>query len=131
MCCSVVPILFGWFSRVPSLHALVFIQKTFFTTCSTYNQGCSHPTVQLSLIHRLLLGGRHFFKTVENQGGLLRNHLQSWDQEHREQGSARGFHWQQSGPHIMCMERSRYIQPFPLSASVPSSKRRHYRITGI
>ena len=29
MCCGVVPILFGWFLRVPSLHALVFIQKTF------------------------------------------------------------------------------------------------------
>ena len=25
----VVPILFGWFLRVPSLHALVFIWKTF------------------------------------------------------------------------------------------------------
>ena len=25
----VVPISFGWFSRVPSLHALVFVQKTF------------------------------------------------------------------------------------------------------
>ena len=29
MCCGVVPILFGWFLRVPSLHALVFIRKTF------------------------------------------------------------------------------------------------------
>ena len=29
MCCGVIPILFGWFLRVPSLHALVFIQKTF------------------------------------------------------------------------------------------------------
>ena len=29
MCCGVIPILFGWFSRVPSLHALVFIRKTF------------------------------------------------------------------------------------------------------
>ena len=29
MCCGVVPILFGWFFRVPSLHALVFIRKTF------------------------------------------------------------------------------------------------------
>ena len=29
MCCGVVPILFGWFLRVPSLHALVFIWKTF------------------------------------------------------------------------------------------------------
>ena len=28
MCC-VVPILFGWFLRVPSLHVLVFIWKTF------------------------------------------------------------------------------------------------------
>ena len=27
--CGVVPILFGWFLRVPSLHALVFIRKTF------------------------------------------------------------------------------------------------------
>ena len=33
MCCGVVPILFGWFLIVPSLHALVFIQKTFFVTC--------------------------------------------------------------------------------------------------
>ena len=33
MCCGVVPILFGWFLRVPSLHALVFIWKTF-VTCS-------------------------------------------------------------------------------------------------
>ena len=23
MCCGVIPILFGWFLRVPSLHALV------------------------------------------------------------------------------------------------------------
>ena len=29
MCCGVVPILFGWFLRVPSLHVLVFIWKTF------------------------------------------------------------------------------------------------------
>ena len=29
MCYSVVPILFGWFLRVPSLHALVFIRKLF------------------------------------------------------------------------------------------------------
>ena len=29
MCCGVVPILFGWFLRVPSLHVLVFIRKTF------------------------------------------------------------------------------------------------------
>ena len=29
MCCGVVPILFGWFLRVPSLHALVFIWKPF------------------------------------------------------------------------------------------------------
>ena len=34
MCCGVIPILFGWCLRVPSLHALVFIQKTFFVTCS-------------------------------------------------------------------------------------------------
>ena len=27
--CGVIPILFGWFLRVPSLHVLVFIQKTF------------------------------------------------------------------------------------------------------
>ena len=27
--CGVVPILFGWFLRVPSLHALVFTRKTF------------------------------------------------------------------------------------------------------
>ena len=26
---GVVPILFGWFLRVPSLHVLVFVQKTF------------------------------------------------------------------------------------------------------
>ena len=34
--CGVVPILFGWFLRVPSLHVLVFIQKTF---CDLYNNG--------------------------------------------------------------------------------------------
>ena len=28
MCCGVVPILFSWFLRVPSLHALVFVHKT-------------------------------------------------------------------------------------------------------
>ena len=28
MCCGVVPILFGWFLRIPSLHAPVFIRKT-------------------------------------------------------------------------------------------------------
>ena len=28
-CCGVILIRFGWFFRVPSLHALVFIQKTF------------------------------------------------------------------------------------------------------
>ena len=27
-CCGVIPILFGWFLSVPSLHALVFVQKT-------------------------------------------------------------------------------------------------------
>ena len=29
MCCGVVRILFGWFLRVPSLHALVFLWETF------------------------------------------------------------------------------------------------------
>ena len=29
MCCGVVPILFGWFLSVPSLHALLFLWKTF------------------------------------------------------------------------------------------------------
>ena len=29
MCCGVVPIFFGCFLRVPSLHARVFIWKTF------------------------------------------------------------------------------------------------------
>ena len=29
-CCGVIPIYFGWFLRVPSLHALVFLQKTFY-----------------------------------------------------------------------------------------------------
>ena len=29
MCCGVVPILFGWFLSVPSLHVLVFLWKTF------------------------------------------------------------------------------------------------------
>ena len=29
MCCGVVPILFGWFLSVPSLHALVFLWKNF------------------------------------------------------------------------------------------------------
>ena len=29
MCCGVVRILFGWFLRVPSLHALVFFWKMF------------------------------------------------------------------------------------------------------
>ena len=36
MCCGVVPILFGWFLSVPSLHVLVFLWKTFldlFTSC--------------------------------------------------------------------------------------------------
>ena len=28
-CCGVVPILFGWLLRIPSLNALVFIRKTF------------------------------------------------------------------------------------------------------
>ena len=28
-CCGIVPILFGWFLRVSSPHALVFVQKTF------------------------------------------------------------------------------------------------------
>ena len=29
MCCGVIPILFGWFLRVPSLHALVSFGKPF------------------------------------------------------------------------------------------------------
>ena len=29
MCCGVICILFGWFLRVPSLHALAFFWKTF------------------------------------------------------------------------------------------------------
>ena len=29
MCCGVIPISFGWFLRVPSLHVLVFLSKTF------------------------------------------------------------------------------------------------------
>ena len=33
-CCDVIPILFGWFFKVPSLHVRVFVQKTFFVTCS-------------------------------------------------------------------------------------------------
>ena len=32
MCCGVVPFLFSWFLRVPSLHVLVFIRKTFFNS---------------------------------------------------------------------------------------------------
>ena len=32
VCCG-VHILFGWFLRVASLHALVFLWKTFFVTC--------------------------------------------------------------------------------------------------
>ena len=28
--CGVIPIKFGWFLKVPSLHVLVFIQRTFF-----------------------------------------------------------------------------------------------------
>ena len=32
-CCGVVPILFAWFLRVPSLHVLVFVQKTFLWLC--------------------------------------------------------------------------------------------------
>ena len=32
---SIIPILFGWFLRVSSLHALVFIWKTFFVTLAT------------------------------------------------------------------------------------------------
>ena len=44
MCCGVVPILFGWFLRIPSLHALVFIQKTFFVTFIIIGRelGCTH-----------------------------------------------------------------------------------------
>ena len=34
MCCGVVPILFGRFLRLPSLHALVFIRKTFLRAVS-------------------------------------------------------------------------------------------------
>ena len=29
MCCGVIPILFGWFLRVPSLHAIVSFLKIF------------------------------------------------------------------------------------------------------
>ena len=36
MCCGVVPILFGWFLSVSSLHALVFIQKTFWGLIDIY-----------------------------------------------------------------------------------------------
>ena len=32
--CGAIPILFSWFSRVPSLHALVFAQKTFLSLVS-------------------------------------------------------------------------------------------------
>ena len=38
MCCGVVPILFGCFLRVPSLHALVFIQKRLCVTCFCTDQ---------------------------------------------------------------------------------------------
>ena len=40
MCCGVVPILFGWFLRVPSLHALVFIRKTFWWLVITHSVHC-------------------------------------------------------------------------------------------
>ena len=33
MCCGVIPILFGWFLSVSSLHVLVFIWKTFCDFC--------------------------------------------------------------------------------------------------
>ena len=34
MYCGVIPILFGWFLWIPSLHLLVFIKQMFFVTCS-------------------------------------------------------------------------------------------------
>ena len=42
MCCGVVPILFGWFLSVPSLHALVFLWKTFLDLY--YNRHHWEPT---------------------------------------------------------------------------------------
>ena len=40
MCCSVVPILFGWFLRVAFLHAHVFIRKTFLWLVSVFFFNC-------------------------------------------------------------------------------------------
>ena len=33
MCCGVIPILFGWFLRVLSLHVLLFTFFVFFSCC--------------------------------------------------------------------------------------------------
>ena len=60
MCCGVVPILFGWFLRVPSLHALVFIQKTFFVTYYyiqefTYNAAALVESVSPMFVSLLIM----------------------------------------------------------------------------
>ena len=46
MCCGVIPILFGQFLRVPSLHALVFILKIFLSLFNFQFESCL-PTSSL------------------------------------------------------------------------------------
>ena len=52
-CYGVIPILFGWFLRVPSLHVLVFIQKTFFTLqlISTLGLTQTHHSIHCMLLN--------------------------------------------------------------------------------
>ena len=58
ICCGVVPILFSWFLRVPSLHALVFIGKLF---CDSFMRAVALGAGEGSLMRwpQCLVGVRH------------------------------------------------------------------------
>ena len=64
MCCGVVPILFGWFLRVPSLHALVFIENFFVTCVTTVHPQLSKPRLSDTLIIQIqnLSSHTHIYK---------------------------------------------------------------------
>ena len=65
MCCGVIPILFGWFLRVSSLHVLVFIWKTFFVTLDIgmlQTWAFLHEPTRYAVAHKLEMinRGKHY-----------------------------------------------------------------------
>ena len=64
MCCGVVPILFGWFLRVPSVHALVFTRKTF---CDLF---IHHLLLNFSVAEELFMKSLKMYETLVGENHL-------------------------------------------------------------